>query len=196
MINEIVIYLNQVVTDLGLTNTYNEVIQKRLGSFDFMDIYELDTLRVALENPRIRHEMDNVNVRNIHNRDENKFSHVLTNENKPTYAAIQERIEATRPHGTVSPRHDNKSYHQMEIIPITGQMAVPIRKNIYQFFSTTTGREVWEAFNDCLKLNVPYIDMIKTVESDYKNTSTRRVGERMTREEALYQATQEYEKIK
>ena len=75
-------------------------------------------------------------------------------------------------------------------------MAVPIRKNIYQFFSTETGRSVWDSFSSNLNLNIKYVDMIKRLESDYKNTTVRRIGERMTKEEALYIASQEYDKIK
>ncbi len=196
MINEIVVYLNQVVNDLGLNNVHNEVIGKRLGSLNFMDIYELPNLRLALDNPNIRHEMDNVNVRHIHNKDENKFSHVMTNENKPTYYKEQERINAARPYGVVAPKSPTPEYDVMEIVPITGQMAVPIRKNIYQFFSTETGRSVWDSFSSNLNLNIKYVDMIKRLESDYKNTTVRRIGERMTKEEALYIASQEYDKIK
>lgn len=196
MVSEIVVYLNQIVNDLGLNNVHNETIGKRLGALNFMDIYEIPELKRDLENPNIRHEIDAVNVRHIHSKDENKFSHVMTNENKPTYLKEQEERDKRRPYGTISPTNNAPEYKIMEIVPITGEMAVPIRKNIYQFFSTNTGREVWESFSKHLNLGIDYNDMIKTVEADYKNTTVKRIGANMTREEALYRATQEYEKIK
>lgn len=196
MVNEIVTYLNYVITDLGMNNTYNEVIGKRLGAFDFMDIYELPKLRMDLEDPEISIEISNVNTRYIHNRDENKFSHILTNENLSTYSDVRKERDARRPYGTVAMPDNTPDYNTMEIVPITGNMAIPIRKNIYEFFLTPAGIRVWTSFSKVLKINIKYDEMINMVRKDYSNTTVKRVRENMSIEDALYNARKEYDKIK
>ena len=78
MDNNVVVYIKQTFNEIGLGTTYNDVLKKKLGAFDVIDVPLFPELKKLLNTELVTFTLNSTMTATIDYDDPDKFKKVMT----------------------------------------------------------------------------------------------------------------------